>query len=106
MSADDNAYARFFADPGSSTANPHMTAGWETVSALLAERAMSVDELIAATGLHRRMVKGFTYWGRRAGYVREVFSPRREEHTPDLTLVRNVRAFRLTDQPTPKGTDR
>lgn len=102
MSADDNPFARFFA--GSGTANPHMTEGWAAVSALLAQQAMTVDELIEVTGLHRRMVKGFTYWGSRAGYVRSVGIPRREEVTPDLTLVRTVRAYRLAQQDTTKGT--
>jgi len=98
VSTDDNAFSQFFHD--GCTGNPHMNEGWAAVSALLAERSHTVDELIAATGLHRRMVKGFTYWGTRLGYVRNVTSPRRTEHTPDLTLVRNVRAYRLTDKET------
>lgn len=98
----DNAFSQFFQND--CTANPHMTEGWAAVRALLSERAHTVDELIAATGLHRRMVKGFVYWGRKAGRVRAVDTPRREEVTPDLTLVRNVRAYRLAQQDTTKGT--
>lgn len=95
MSTDDNGFQRYFEDP-TSAGNAHIAAAWAKVRALLAQHSHTVDELIAATGLHRRMVKGLIYYGRTAGYVQEVTSPRKFEHTPDLTLVRNVRAYRLT----------
>jgi hypothetical protein len=97
MSTDDNGYSQFFADPDGNVGNAHIAAAWAKVRPLLAVRGYTVDELIAAAGLHRRMVKGLLYYARTAGYVRQVSSPRETEHTPDLTLVRNVRAYRLTD---------
>ena len=91
-----NPFALLFAQ-GSAASHPSLAAAWERVSALLTEKPCTIDGLIKTTGLKRRTVKGLIYHGRKAGLVCEVDTPSREEVTPDLTLFRTVRAYRLAD---------
>lgn len=69
-------------------------AAWALLSGVLDEgKALTVEELADATGLHRRTIKGLLFHGRRAGKVRMVETPREVEVKPDLFMIRKVRGY-------------
>lgn len=77
---------------------PDLSEAWADVLALLNERTYTMAELITATGIPRRTVKGLLYHGRRAGRVSRGNATRREEVAPDLWTVFTVQGFRATGQ--------
>lgn len=90
---DQNPFTQVIANDGDDRW-PDLTDDWFDLLALLTEETYTMAELIAATGIPRRTVKGLLYHGRRAGCVWRGNATRREEIAPDLWTVFTVHGFR------------
>lgn len=95
MNDDQNPFVQVTANDGDDRW-PDLSEAWADLLALLNEGTYTMAEIIAATGIPRRTVKGLLYHGRRAGKVWRGNAQRREEIAPDLWTVYTVQGFRAT----------
>lgn len=94
MTDDLNPYVCVIAGTGEQW--PDLTEAWNDLWALLAEGTHTREELMAATGIKPRTVKGLIYHGRRAGKLQALDVRREVEVSPGVWVLRTVRGFRAT----------
>lgn len=95
MNDDQNPFVQVTANDGDDRW-PDLSEAWADLLALLSEGTYTMAEIVVATGLTRRTVKGLLYHGRKAGRVWRGNAQRREEIVPDLWTVYMVQGFRAT----------
>ncbi|GAA2903858.1 hypothetical protein [Microbacterium esteraromaticum] len=77
---------------------PELSAVWAEIRALLNDGTHTVDDLVDTTGFTRATVRALLYYGRKRRKVRMVEVRRQVEVSPDLFMVRTVRAYRAPSQ--------
>lgn len=72
---------------------PELSAIWKEIRGLLDGGTHTVDDLVDTTGFTRATVRALLYYGRKYRKVRMVEVRRQVEVSPDLFMVRTVRAY-------------
>lgn len=93
----DNPYVAVVQGGGDERA-PELSAVWAEIRALLNDGTHTADDLVDTTGFTRATVRALLYYGRKHRKVGMVEVRRQVEVSPDLFMVRTVRAYRAPSQ--------